>query len=83
MKQVSINELQAELHSGSAITFSFVKKDGTTRDAVGTLSENLIPKEHLAKDDLNNSVSSNLKYYDLEKNGWRSLATDCSIINIK
>lgn len=80
--ELTISELYQKLKGESAVQFSFVKKDGSTRNAVGTLNENLIPSEHKA-DDPGLSGSSNLKYYDLEKNGWRSLATDCSIINLR
>ena len=53
--------------------FKFQKKDGTEREAIGTLNFDVIPKESTPKgtqtwedpDDI-------VKYWDLDKEAWRS-----------
>jgi hypothetical protein len=60
-----------------------MKKDGTLRNAVGTLHETLIPEDHRPKDpSINYANGDNLKYFDLEKNAWRSLSKNCGMIQI-
>ena len=54
-------------------TFSYFKKDGTIREAKGTLSELLIPEDDKPKGLLpripNYAVFT---YYDLDRKAWRS-----------
>ena len=65
------------------VHFTYRKADGTIRDAIGTLRPALIPESKAPKTpNLNDNPSLNLKYYDLQKEAWRSLTQDCSIINI-
>ena len=60
--------------------FSYFKKDGHIREAVGTLDPARIPDEHAPK----NSEEANaympsyetLSYYDLDAGGWRSFRLD-------
>jgi hypothetical protein len=79
MFEVSIEDLRSNLQGGSPVHFSYYKKDGSLRKAIGTLNANLIPEEMRPKDaSLNNG--GNLKYYDLEKASWRSLHSDCSLV---
>jgi len=85
MKTITIEQLREKLHSDSRIEFTFVKKDGSDRNAIGTLNENLIPLEHhIVEDPSTNSkkVSPNFRYYDLEKNGWRSISKDTKEVKI-
>lgn len=79
---ISIEELQKQLHGSTGTHFSFLKKDGKFRHAFGTLNENLIPEELRPKDSSAHFNGDNLKYFDLEKNAWRSLSKDCSMIEI-
>jgi len=51
------------------------------RRAVGTLNEKLIPAEMKPRDSSMNN-GGNFKYYDLEKNAWRSLPLECSLVTI-
>ena len=57
--------------------FTYRKKDGTTRTALGTRSLSLIPVDKLpkslfaARSDSSENCSS-FCYFDLEKNEWRS-----------
>jgi hypothetical protein len=58
--------------------FTYYKKDGTTRTALGTRSLSLIPVDKLPKGDMSDGAATwedNAKaipYYDLDKNEWRS-----------
>ena len=60
--------------------FTYFKKDGTTRTALGTRSPSLIPTDKLPKGDMSDDAATwedNAKaipYFDLEKNEWRSFS---------
>jgi len=81
MFDISIEDLRNNLHGSTPVNFSYFKKDGTWRKAIGTLNEKLIPEEMRPKDS-STDTGGNLKYYDLEKNAWRSLHIDCSLVQI-
>lgn len=63
------------------VHFSYQKVNGTLREALGTLNQNLIPENKKPKESSIN-FGTNLRYYDLEKDAWRSLVTDCSILKL-
>ena len=56
--------------------FTYYKKDGTTRTALGTRSSVLIPTDKLPKCPQDNEeredIVKAIPYFDLEKNEWRS-----------
>ena len=81
MFDISLEDLRRNLHGTTPVSFSYFKKDGTLRNAIGTLNERLIPESVRPKDSSTNT-GDNLKYYDLEKNAWRSLCIDCSLVQI-
>jgi len=81
MFDISIEDLRRNLQGTTPVRFSYFKKDGTLRNATGTLNEHLIPGEMMPKDSSTNN-GENLKYYDLEKNAWRSIQIDCSLVQI-
>lgn len=82
MFDIATEYLFETLHGSSTpVVFSYIKKDGSMRNAIGTLNEKLIPEEFKPKDASSNN-GKNLKYFDLEKNSWRSLKIDCSIVTI-
>lgn len=82
MEEIKINALK-ELLDEHKVEFSFEKKDGSLRKAKGTLNSKFIPEAMLPKEDFVNKKSTNLKYFDLEKNSWRSLSYDCSTVSLK
>ncbi len=53
-------------------------KDGSIREAIGTLDFGLIPTEHLPKGTADSETSevSTFAYYDLIAGGWRSFCLD-------
>ena len=81
MKTIEIIELKEFLKLGK-VKFIFDKKDGSKREAWGTLNEDLIPGEKKSMDEHLNPKASNPKYFDLEKNAWRSLSYDASTVDI-
>lgn len=85
MKSINIEQLRENLHSNSAFKFTYTKKDGTERKAVGTLNDALIPIDHQVTEDPstgNVNTPANFRYYDLEKSGWRSLSKDIKEVKI-
>lgn len=64
-----IVKLHTKLKAG-VVNFSFIKKDGTIRNAIGTLCTSLFTYESKGSDKV--EQSNLLKYYDLEANAFRS-----------
>ena len=56
--------------------FSYMKKDGTIREATGTLSNAFIPTDKLPKGTAKIINYETFSYYDLVKNEWRSFRLD-------
>lgn len=72
----NVEQLKMKMEGGNEVEFVYVKLDGSIRIAKGTLPE--VSKDFLSQK--NNSVAQNsvVKYYDIEKEGWRSFkATNC------
>ena len=69
-----------EAISNGFARFTYRKKDGTTRTALGTRSPSLIPTDKLPKGDMYDGsatweVSANaIPYFHLDKNEWRSFS---------
>jgi hypothetical protein len=81
MFDISLEELKSNLEGSTPVHFAYMKTDGTRRSAVGTLNPNLIPESLKPKETESKKVkTNNLKYYDLEKEAWRSLRLDASIV---
>jgi hypothetical protein len=58
------------------ITISFVKKDGTERKMICTLSEKEIPQEKMPKNTGKAQSDEAQAVFDLEKQEWRSFRWD-------
>ena len=57
------------------VTFSYWKKDGTIREAKGTLNDLFIPLDKRPHMDLQHEPNySAVAYFDLDKQEWRSFA---------
>lgn len=79
LKQAWWFEHFRDILSNGFARFTFYKKDGTTRTALGTRSAALIPVDKLPKGDMSDGAAAvdNTKafpYFDLEKNEWRSFS---------
>lgn len=60
----------------SVVLVDFVKKDGSTRKMMCTLSESKIPKEFAPKGSTKTVSDESLAVFDIEANGWRSFRYD-------
>ena len=59
-------------YNATPVKFKYKKKDGSIREAVGTTNFDLVPEEHQPKLADARAAEGLVKYYDTEKNGWRS-----------
>lgn len=88
---IDVNDLRERLKNDK-VYFQYEKIDGTVRKAHGTLNirlipENLRPKD---KDDSSNDVIDssmntkikNIKYFDIEKEQWRSISKNVLTVEI-
>jgi len=66
------SELRAELKTRN-VQFAFKKKDGTLRTAIGTTNLSNVPEENHPKG-IRQSSPMVVPYFDLEKEGWRSVS---------
>lgn len=67
----TIEELKKEMCE-RVVNFSFYKKDGSIREANGTTNLNIIPEENHPKGTdkiLSNEV---VRFFDVDKDEWRS-----------
>lgn len=71
--------LREKLQQGKT-NFVFKKKDGSRREAVGTLNFDIIPAEdtQFKSEEQREERTDQVTYYDLEKMAWRC----CKIENI-
>jgi hypothetical protein len=71
VKAQMIDLLKAKLQSGVA-HFIYMKKDGTIREAWGTCSGQLMKATQNGRG-LSGDMVNTIKYWDIEKGGYRSL----------
>ena len=69
--------LREKLQQGET-HFAFKKKDGSKRNAIGTLNFDLIPTEdtQFKSDEPHEERTDQVTYYDLEKMAWRCCKTE-------
>lgn len=65
--------LRSALRAG-ATRFTFQKTDGEVREAYGTLNSTLFQYEHKGTE--RNESPTAIKYFDLDKNAWRSFRAE-------
>ena len=70
-----ISKLREDLSKG-AVKFSYMKKDGSVREAFGTTNMNFIPIEQQPSDPDYIGNPNQIRYYDLDKKEWRSFISD-------
>jgi len=70
--------LYLSLYGGNFISFSYKKKSGEQRKAIGTRNVKIIPNQKQAKNSAGISLSV-IKYFDFEKNNWRSFKPELLI----
>lgn len=74
-----VKKLKEELHNGE-VKFSYYKKDGSVREARGTLNPNIYGKEHEPTGNGHPVPENQIRYYDLDAQGWRSFLIE-NLIN--
>ena len=71
-KTTSVEELNKMLHEG-IVEFEFIKKDGSVRQAKGTLLAEYLPASSADSDTTARKKNDNVQvYYDLDKKSFRS-----------
>lgn len=61
----------------SLVVFKYNKTDGTVRTATGTTCSEYIPEAETPSGNTRYRLSEDvIRYYDVDKEGWRSLRTD-------
>lgn len=75
-------ELKEKLRNG-IVTFTYTKKDGTTRQARGTLMQDrsIVGENFVAPKGTGAEKTGAISYWDLDKDAWRS-CQNTSIISI-
>lgn len=80
--EIGTDNLRDLLREG-VVDFEYEKKDGTLREAKGTLSPNHIPEDQHPQSDREKDLNgSNLKYWDLDRNAWRALSSNTEVVNL-
>ena len=74
-KEVNINEFKKALHNG-VVEFKYTKKNGEVRTAKGTLNIDIMGEDNAPKGTSYDIVDTNIRYYDLNSEGWRSFITE-------
>lgn len=73
--QITHEELKSLLKQGP-VDFSFRKKDGSLREAKGTLELSNVPIESQPK---GGKGPTGVIFFDLDKNGWRCVSLESEI----
>ena len=66
----SINKFKKALNKG-VVTFNYIKKDGTIRQAMGTTKPEIIESIYGYKGGTGPEKYGYTNYWDVEKGGWR------------
>ena len=70
-KEVNINDFKNALRNG-VVEFKYTKKNGEIRTAKGTLNIDVMGADNAPKGTGYDIVDDNIRYYDLNSEGWRS-----------
>ena len=70
-----VRELKRELRNRE-VKFKYWKKDGSVRDARGTLNSEVYGKENEPSGSNRPVPENQVRYYDLDAQGWRSFLTE-------
>ena len=81
MKTISI-ELLKEILGIEKVYFEYMKQDGTIRKAYGTRQFTFIPEDKQPKNEADGTLYENVRYFDLEKQEWRSIAKDVKEVDV-
>ena len=70
-----VKELKQELHKRE-VKFSYWKKDGSIREARGTLNSEVYGKDNEPTGSGRPVPENQVRYYDLDAQGWRSFLAE-------
>ena len=73
--EVNINDFKNALRKG-VVNFKYKKKNGEIQDAKGTLNVKMMGEENTPKGTGYDIVDTNIRYYDLNSEGWRSFIAE-------
>lgn len=74
-KETNINAFKKALQEGK-VEFKYTKKNGDERKAIGTLNVQVMGEENSPKGTGYEITDTNIRYYDLNSEGWRSFVVD-------
>ena len=75
IKDVNITNFKNALHKG-VVEFKYIKKNGEIRTAKGTLNIDVMGEDNAPKGTGYDIVDTNIRYYDLNSEGWRSFIAE-------
>lgn len=75
MENINIEEFKKALHNG-VVEFKYKKKNGEERVAKGTLNVNVMGEENTPKGTGYDIADTNIRYYDMNSEGWRSFLVE-------
>jgi hypothetical protein len=78
--KVTVDKLKDLLREGK-VNFEYTKVDGTVRNANGTLKIDFIP-DTMRPTDSSTFKANNLRYFDIDKNEWRSVSGSTTEVNV-
>lgn len=78
--KVTIDKLKDLLREGK-VNFEYTKTDGTVRNANGTLKMDFIP-DTMRPTDSSTYKFTNLRYFDIDKNEWRSVSGSTTEVEV-
>lgn len=70
-----VNGLKQELYKRE-VKFSYLKKDGSVREARGTLNSEVYGKDNEPTGSVRIIPENQIRYYDLDAQGWRSFLSE-------
>lgn len=70
-----VNGLKQELYKRE-VKFSYLKKDGSVREARGTLNSEVYGKDNEPSGSGHIIPENQIRYYDLDAQGWRSFLSE-------
>ena len=70
-----VNGLKQELYKRE-VKFSYLKKDGSVREARGTLNSEVYGKDNEPLGSGRIIPENQIRYYDLDAQGWRSFLSE-------
>ena len=73
--QEMVKALKEELRKRS-VKFKYTKKDGSERDALGTLNVDVMGEENAPSGTGKQVPENQIRYYDLNSEGWRSFIAE-------